>query len=251
MLAFRPEYAVRETMDRRRFLSLAAGMTAWSGAAHAVPVPKLRRLCLANPHTGETFNGAYRDDQGPIPRAMQELSVFLRDFHCGATIPIDVRVLDFLADVLDAVGDKRATILSAYRTPATNAMLARTTFGVAEHSQHMYGRALDVHVDKLAAAMTAARAMKRGGVGWYPQSGFIHLDCGPVRNWTLDQKNLNKLLLFDGGRIEIGPDGELLISARRRHGIGFPIAGRPLTVSERLALHRNLARAEFLARQQR
>ncbi|HZU89507.1 MAG TPA: DUF882 domain-containing protein [Stellaceae bacterium] len=235
-------------MDRRRFLSCAAGAAVWPGAAYAAPAPKLRRLSLVNPHTGETFSGAYRDDKGPIPRVMQELSVFLRDFHCGATIPIDVRVLDFLADVLDAVGDKKATILSAYRTPATNAMLARTTFGVAEHSQHMYGRALDIHVDKLAAAMNAARAMKRGGVGWYPQSGFIHLDCGPVRNWTLDQQNLRKLLLFDGGRLEIGPDGELLIS---RRGGGFPIARHPLTVGERLALHRDLARAEFLARQQR
>ncbi|HJU18626.1 MAG TPA: DUF882 domain-containing protein [Stellaceae bacterium] len=241
-------------MNRRRLLSLCAAAVAWPTAARAVPAPKLRRLFLVNPHTGETFNGAYRDDKGPIPRAMQELSVFLRDFHCGATIAYDVRVLDFLADVLDAVGDSRARILSAYRTPATNAMLARTTFGVAEHSQHMYGRALDIQVDKLAAAMNAARAMKRGGVGWYPHSGFVHIDCGPVRNWTLDQNNLRRLLLFDGSRMEIGPDGELLVSARGRRGrtIGrLSAARRPLTVSERLALHRELAHAEFLARRQR
>jgi uncharacterized protein YcbK (DUF882 family) len=229
-------------MNRRRFLSSTAAAAVWPALARAaVPAAKLSRLRLFNPHTGETFAGAYRDDQGPIPRVMQELSVFLRDFHCGATIPIDVRVLDFLAAVLAAVGDTRATILSAYRTPATNAMLARTTFGVAEHSQHMYGRALDVHVDKLAAAMTAARAMKRGGVGWYPQSGFIHIDCGPVRNWDLDQKNLEKLLLFDG---------ELLIGGSGRRG-AFPIAHHPLSVSQRLALRRALARAEFLARRQR
>ena len=68
-----------------------------------------------------------------------------------------------------AVGETSATILSAYRTAETNAMLARTTFGVAEHSQHILGRALDLRLDsKLAAAMKAARAMQRGGVGLVP-----------------------------------------------------------------------------------
>jgi uncharacterized protein YcbK (DUF882 family) len=224
-------------MNRRRLFSLTAA-AAWPVVARAVPaVAKLPRLHLFNPHTGETFVGAYRDAGGPIPHAMQELSVFLRDFHCGATIPYDVRVVDFLSAVLAAVGDTRATILSAYRTPATNAMLARTTFGVAEHSQHMYGRALDIHVDKLAAAMRAARAMQRGGVGWYPQSGFIHIDCGPVRNWDLDQKNLGQLLLVGGGR-GVAPGG-------------FAPARHPLSVTARLALRRELARAEFLARRQR
>src|SRR4029077_19113252 len=123
---------------------------------------------------------------GPLPDALSELSYFLRDFHCGEKTVYDVAVLDFLSHVMDAVGATRATILSAYRTPETNAMLARTMFGVAEHSQHMYGRALDIYLPaKLEDAMHAARAMQFGGVGWYPGSGFIHLDSGPVRNWYL------------------------------------------------------------------
>jgi uncharacterized protein YcbK (DUF882 family) len=70
-------------------------------------------------------------------------------------------------------------------------MLARTTFGVAENSQHLYGRAIDVRFpERLADAVTAARALRRRGVGWYPHSGFIHLDTGPVRNWDLDEKEL-------------------------------------------------------------
>jgi hypothetical protein len=136
-----------------------------------------------------------------------------------------------LADVLAAVGETRATILSAYRSRATNEMLARTTFGVAENSEHVFGRALDVSLGaKLPEAVEAARAMQRGGVGWYPRSYFFHIDCGPPRNWTLDGTGFAHLLLFDGGRL------------------GFGTRHRPLTIPERLTLHRELARAEFLAR---
>ena len=93
------------------------------------------------------LRGPYRDDLGPITVAMDELSVFLRDHHSGERIAIDVGVLDFLAGVMDAVGATKATVLSAYRTRETNAMLARTTFGVADNSQHIYGRALDIRLD--------------------------------------------------------------------------------------------------------
>src|SRR5918912_494018 len=134
-------------MHRRQFLAFLAGAVALHSAAYALPSapPRPHRLNLLNAHTRETFSGIYRDDNGPIPRVMDELSVFLRDFHCGEKIAIDVGVLDFLSHVMQAVGQTKATILSAYRTPQTNAMLARSHFGVAENSQHLYGRALDVH----------------------------------------------------------------------------------------------------------
>ena len=162
----------REQMNRRLILALIAGAVAFPGMVHAVPAPQptRRRLRLVNPHTGEAFNGLYRDDHGPLATAMADLSVFLRDFHSGATIGVDLGVIDFLAAVMDAVDAQSATILSAYRTSETNAMLQRTTFGVAENSQHLYGRALDIRIGaRLAEAMLAARAMQRGGVGWYPQ----------------------------------------------------------------------------------
>ena len=227
-------------MDRRLFLSLAAGWTAWPRTAGAVSYPpKLRRLRLFNAHTGENFEGTYRDDKGPIDRVVGELCIFLRDHHSGEKAQIDVGVIDFLADVLDSVGETKATILSAYRTAETNALLARTMFGVAEHSQHIVGRALDLRLEsKLADAMTRARTMQRGGVGWYPHSGFIHIDTGPVRNWTLDERGLDGLLVFDGRRFKIDGRGQVLI--------GGP--WQPLTVSERLGLQHQLARAEFLAR---
>ena len=232
-------------MDRRLFLLISAGLVAapWN-AVWAKPVPpSLRRVSLINAHTGETFSGTYRNEAGPIAPVMEELSVFLRDHHSSETTGIDVGLMDFLANVMDSVGAARATILSAYRTPETNAMLARTNFGVAERSQHIYGRALDIRLStRLEDAMGAARAMKGGGVGWYPNSGFVHIDTGPVRNWTLDGRGFDKLLLelrrlIDEGGLAISPKGELVTRQ----------TGDKLTVRQRLAMHRLIAKAEAAA----
>jgi uncharacterized protein YcbK (DUF882 family) len=225
-------------MHRRSFLALGVAMAAtpWSVAAVPAP-PTLRRLDLVNAHTGERFSGPSRNDSGPIPDALQELSHFLRDFRRGAAIAIDIGVLDFLASVLDAVGATRATVLSAYRTPETNAMLARTLLGVAERSEHLYGRALDIYLPaRLEDAMLAARAMRRGGVGWYPNSRFIHLDSGPVRNWSLGETGLGRLLLdnkpsrYFPDSLDISSGGEF--QSRR--------SGEPISPTDRLAIHRLL-----------
>src|SRR5215469_5561296 len=189
------------TMRRRELLVASGVAVVLAGTAMAQPsVP--RRLELKNVHTGETFAGAYRDAEGPLPEAMADLAQLLRDHHVGKTGPLDVATLDFLADVMAAVGQTRATVLSAYRTPETNAKLARTRFGVAEQSQHIYGRALDVAFDRgLIEAERAARGMQRGGVGWYPRSHFIHLDTGPLRYWEMDGAGFGTLL---AGRQPLG-----------------------------------------------
>lgn len=183
---------------RRRLLGAAVLFAATGRARAAIrpPPPASRRLKLFNAHTGETFDGPYSTGDGLIPAAAAELSHFLRDFHSGVTVPMDMRVVDFLWDVLNAVGAGTATVLSAYRTPQTNAMLARTMFGVAEHSQHMYARAIDFTIGTtLSEALRAARSMRRGGVGWYPRSHFIHIDTGPVRNWDFGGEDLQRLLI--------------------------------------------------------
>ncbi|HEX3954192.1 MAG TPA: DUF882 domain-containing protein [Stellaceae bacterium] len=210
-------------------------------AALPPPLP-LRRLRLRNAHTGENFDGPYRDDLGPIEAAMDDLSYFLRDHHSGERIDIDVGVVDFLAAVMDAVGVASATVLSAYRTRETNAMLARTTFGVADNSQHIYGRALDINLGaRLEDAMQTARAMQRGGVGWYPRSSFFHIDSGPVRNWTLDGVGLDELLfhmrrILANGGLSVSERGELLLGSGRKAP----------TAAQRLALHRAIAEAASL-----
>lgn len=232
-------------MDRRVFLSLLSTAVAAPVAARAALTPPAepRRLRLVNAHTGESFSGVYRDAAGPIPAAMAELSEFLRDFHSGEAIRYDVAVLDFLADVMAAAGAREATVLSAYRTRETNEMLARTSFGVADNSEHIYGRALDIHLPaRLDTAMEIARAMRRGGVGWYPNSHFIHLDSGPVRNWDLGGAGFERLLLamrelIANGELEVSPDGSLSLGGE----------DHPLSASQRLALHRLVTKAEALA----
>jgi uncharacterized protein YcbK (DUF882 family) len=210
---------------RRREVLLAAGLCLIGGfGAMSAPLAGPRRLKLKNVNTSETFDGTYRDEEGPIPAAIEDLVQLLRDHHVNKTGPLDIAALDFLADVMAATGQSSALILSAYRTPETNAKLARTRFGVAERSQHMYGRALDVSFDRrLADARNAARLMRRGGVGWYPTSHFIHIDTGPTRNWELDGSGLDSLL------------------AGRKLGPSPPVASR-------MARLRALARRDFLSR---
>jgi uncharacterized protein YcbK (DUF882 family) len=213
---------------RRRDLLLASGVCIiLSGNALARPA-EARRLTLKNAHTGETFNGPYRDAIGPLPAAVSDLAVFLRDFHVDKTGPVDIAMLDFLADVMGATNQSHATVLSAYRTRETNERLQATTFGVAEHSQHVVGRAIDVTFDHdLGGVKKTALAMKRGGVGWYPSSHFIHLDSGPARNWELDGADFDRLLA--GGSLAVQPR-------------------QILTVRQRLARLRALAHQEMLLR---
>lgn len=224
---------------RRRDLLLATGLTLvfGSGASARIltdtapyvfkPLSTPRRLILRHAHTGETFDGLYRDEVGPIPAAMIDLAIFLRDHHENVTGPVFVETLDFLADVMSNAGASRATILSAYRTKKTNEMLATRLFGVAEKSQHLAGRALDITFDtKLKPAADYARRMARGGVGWYPSSHFIHLDSGPVRSWTIDQHE--------------GPAASLALGSIKAKG--------PLTVRERMLLQRSLAKRQFRQR---
>jgi uncharacterized protein YcbK (DUF882 family) len=211
---------------RRRDLLIATGVSILlSGGAFALPTGE-RRLTLKHAHTGETFDGPYRDATGPLPSAVSDLAVFLRDFHVDKTGPVDLDMLDFLADAMEATGQHSATVLSGYRTRETNERLRATTFGVAENSQHLYGKAVDVTFDRdLGSTEQAALAMKRGGVGWYPRSHFIHLDSGAVRSWELDDTGFDRLLL--------GPVPR----------------GHVLTVRERLARLHAYAHQQMLLRQ--
>lgn len=233
-------------LKRRDFL-LATGLTLVFGSAaqarvfseadpFVFPTASVRRrLQMRHAHTGETFEGLYRDEIGPIPEAMVDLAIFLRDHHDNLSGPVFIETLDFLADLIETTGHAQATILSAYRTKRTNAMLAARIFGVAEKSQHLAGRALDITLDsKLQSAASVARRMSRGGVGWYPSNHFIHLDSGPIRNWTIDATA--KIRGRDGRVYDIFQPARIAESGKA--------IKRPLTVKERLRLQRAVAKKQ-------
>jgi uncharacterized protein YcbK (DUF882 family) len=145
-----------------------------------------RVLHLANPRTRERLAVTYCRNGRYDHAALARLSHFLRDWRQDAVAPIDPRVLDVLALIQNAAGTNRPlAVLSAYRTPATNAILARSNPDVARNSYHMRGQAIDLTLAGIATASLRdyALSLGLGGVGYYPAHGFIHVDSGPVRYW--------------------------------------------------------------------
>lgn len=178
----------RRAVSRRALLHGAMGGTLALvplGQALAGLAPR-RSLRFAHTHTGETLAVEYFGAGGYQPRALARINHLLRDFRTGQEHLIDPRVLDILFD-LQALTDREATfeIISGYRSPQTNAVLHARSHQVAEHSLHMEGEALDIRVTGFSTAKLHQYAlnMERGGVGYYPASDFVHVDCGRVRRW--------------------------------------------------------------------
>jgi uncharacterized protein YcbK (DUF882 family) len=219
-------------MYRRRFLLTTVGVLCAPGATLAAPmVAPGVRVRLVDAHSGAVFDDVYRNAKGPIARTIAVLDLFLRDRRTGGVTGIDVAVIDFVAAVMAATGQKSATVLSAYRSLQTNALLEHTMFGVADNSQHLYGRALDVYFpERLEDAVAAARDMKRGGVGWYPQSHFMHIDSGPVRNWEIGAEGLQDQLTHWPKPTPIPPKGSgtMLVEGPGRMTVG---GGKPTVVA--------------------
>ncbi|MDX1434502.1 MAG: DUF882 domain-containing protein [Gammaproteobacteria bacterium] len=145
-----------------------------------------RELSFHHTHTNEKISLVYAHDGRPIPQALARINEFLRDFRSGEIHPIDPALFDILYDIRLATGSHGVfEVISGYRSPTTNAMLRKRGSGVARKSLHMQGRAIDVRLSGVdtAAVRDAARALARGGVGFYGRSDFVHLDTGRVRHW--------------------------------------------------------------------
>ena len=145
------------------------------------------RLRLFDTHTNERLDVVYRRAGAYLPEALDKLDFFLRDYRTGEIRHYDPHVFDILRDLSASLGrlGQEIYIICGYRTPATNHYLRTHTSGVAEKSQHMLAAAIDIRIPGLKTAVyrDAALALKRGGVGYYPASNFIHVDVGPVRRW--------------------------------------------------------------------
>lgn len=209
-------------------------LLAGAGSVHnAAALNETRTLSFHHTHSNEnltvTFKRNGRYDEG----ALKRLNHFLRDWRSQEQTTMDRHLFDILWEVYrDVDGRQPINIISAYRSPATNAMLRRRSknSGVARFSQHMLGHAMDffipgVQLDKIRFA---GLRLQRGGVGFYPKSGspFVHLDTGHVRHWPRMTHDQLARVFPNGRTVHIPSDGNPLpgyqvamadIEKRRRH----------------------------------
>jgi uncharacterized protein YcbK (DUF882 family) len=184
--------ALQHKICRRNFLkagALALGASMLPGTllgAIQAPQSPERTLALYNLHTGETLKTAYWVKGEYVSDALTEINHILRDFRTEEILPIDTGLLDLLHDLHNSTGSREMLhIISGYRSPATNARLHENSSGVAGHSLHMLGKAADIRLPgySLSSLHQAAVDLKGGGVGYYPDSDFVHVDVGRVRYW--------------------------------------------------------------------
>ena len=173
---------------RRLFLHRAGALAVALLPAGALwaRVPAQRSLAFVHTHTGEALESVYFRDGRYQDGELARINHLLRDFRTGDVHTIAPATLDILAD-LRALADRDEPyqVICGYRSAQTNAMLHARSHGVAEHSLHLQGRALDVRLPGVPTARLRDLAlnMGRGGVGYYRESDFVHLDNGPVRHW--------------------------------------------------------------------
>lgn len=179
-------------MARRRVLQSAAAMAILGmpgTALGGVIEERERRLDFINVRTGEALSVTYWRGGRYLPEALGEISHLLRDVPSGEVKPIDPHLIDLLFGIrITLRSDAPFAVISGYRTPRTNWLLAKRKSGVAGKSLHMNGMAVDLLLPGRALDEVAetARSFRAGGVGYYPESNFVHLDVGPVRRWTAE-----------------------------------------------------------------
>lgn len=185
--------SVEQTMERRGFLK--AGLTLSTAAvlsatlakpALALPEGGTYSVSFKNEHTNESFSGVYRVGNKYLPEAFERINYVLRDFRQNEIFPIDPRAIDIVTIVHKATGSSEPySVLSGYRSPKTNAMLRNEGGGVAKHSLHMAGQAIDIRMHNVSTKRIHDLATKlhAGGVGYYSRSNFVHMDSGAFRTW--------------------------------------------------------------------
>jgi uncharacterized protein YcbK (DUF882 family) len=174
-------------LSRRRFLqTLAGGALTCAASPVLANFVEQRSVQFVHTHTGEQLTAVYFKNGLYDQSALARVAYTLRDFRSGDVFGIDPMLLDALFELQVRSGhDKPYQIISAYRSPKTNKALSAKNKGVAEHSMHMKGKAIDIRVSGVPTKKLRdhALAMMRGGVGYYPDSNFLHIDTGRARSW--------------------------------------------------------------------
>jgi len=176
-------------INRRRFLQFGAGLATSLSVPTAFAKSRApdRVLSLHSLHTGERLKATYWADGQYQHDELAAINHILRDHRSGEVMEMDLNLVNLLNLLHDQVNGKKSfDIISGYRSPQTNESLRSKSSGVAKKSYHMKGQAIDLALPgrDLSNLHKAALALKTGGVGYYPRSGFIHVDTGPVRNWS-------------------------------------------------------------------
>ena len=174
-----------------------------------------RAIYLYYTHTKETARIVFKRNGQYVQSGLNDLNYFLRDWRRNEPTKMDPRLFDLVWEVYQAVGATQPiNVVSAYRSPKTNAMLRETSSGVAENSQHTKGHAMDFFIPGVPLARLRATAMKKqvGGVGFYPTSGspFVHLDTGSVRAWPRMTRAQLQEIFPDGKTMHLPTDGKPL-----------------------------------------
>ena len=178
----------------KRFALVVAGITALAIshpikiAAETQPGPEYR-LRLFHTHTNEHIDVVYRRGDTYLPEALDKLDYYLRDWRTGDIHHYNPHVFDLLHDLLASLGkpNDEINVICGFRTSKTNEYLRTRNAhtGVAERSLHMQAEAIDIRLPDLSTShlRDAALELRRGGVGYYQASNFVHVDVGRVRRW--------------------------------------------------------------------
>lgn len=218
-LAFSERYTA--AIGSRRFRSLLgtcvlAGVAlASNGTQDAIAVGETRSLTMVHSHTGESLTITYKRAGSFDSSALEKLNWFLRDWRVDEPISMSPNLFDIVWHVYREVGaSEPIKIMSAYRSPGTNAMLRRRSRAVAKESQHMRGNAMDIHIPGVSVTKVREIGLRlqRGGVGYYPSAGspFVHLDVGSVRHWPKMSRDALERVFPDGKTVHIPADGKPL-----------------------------------------
>ncbi|MBC7004598.1 YcbK family protein [Photobacterium sp. BZF1] len=180
-------------IDYKRRQLLAAGGVALGACllpswvvASPYKAGSARQISLHNIHTSENLESEYFNGKLYVKEELQKINHICRDFRRNEVAHMDRRLFDAITEIQAGLGHKgQVRIISGYRSPATNKALQKNG-GVATKSYHMKGQAIDFNLEgvSLSRIRNAALELRLGGVGYYPRSGFVHIDTGPVRRWN-------------------------------------------------------------------